>query len=104
MYGELYAKPWELHRMTFKDVMIAIAGLNNEKDRQYDLLYRSTAVITSSGFNAKEALKIIKKALPALKKEVSKEDLISEARKVLERNRKADDELKVKKILDGRRP
>lgn len=88
--------------MTFKDVMISIAGLNSEKERQYDLVYRSTAVIAASGFNAKEALKILKKALPTLKREISKEDLISEARKVLERNRKADDERKVKKIMDGR--
>lgn len=48
MYGELYYKPWELARTTFKDVVLSLKGRRNKDLYDQLLLRRSTFIIASS--------------------------------------------------------
>lgn len=64
LLGQLGYKPWELHRITFREVHLAIQGLYEQNKYLHDLFYRSTMLICSSGFNAKYALSKISKVWP----------------------------------------
>lgn len=46
MYGELGFKPWDLHRMTFRDVVNAITGLRDNQEVQQGWIRRATAIIS----------------------------------------------------------
>lgn len=55
--GKLGYKPWELHRITFREVLLSIEGLNEQNKYYHDLVRKATSLICASGFNHKVAAK-----------------------------------------------
>lgn len=48
-------KPWEFHRITFREVCLAIEGLNEQNNFYDGLLGKTAYYISASGFNGKIA-------------------------------------------------
>lgn len=47
--------PWHFHRVTFREVLLAIEGLNEQNKFYHDLLRKATSFICAAGFNHKVA-------------------------------------------------
>lgn len=48
-------KPWDFHRITYREVLLAVEGLNEQNKFYHDLLRKATSLISASGFNHKVA-------------------------------------------------
>jgi hypothetical protein len=100
MYGELNIKPWELHRMTLRDVLLAIDGLR-EKDLYNQALIRRATLIIASALGGKRTAGAINRLWPMPKAE-GERTLQDRAKEVLTRFKEVDDKKKVKNIIDAR--
>jgi hypothetical protein len=54
-------KPWELHRVTFREVLLAIEGLHEQNKFYHDLLGKGVSFICASGMYGKAVLKSFRK-------------------------------------------
>ena len=95
MYGELYIKPWELRRMTFKEVLLSIDGLR-EKDLFNQALIRRATLIISSALGGKKIAQSIDKIWPL--GESKKDHWLQKAKGLLKKVNETDDASKVKKM------
>lgn len=84
MYGELYYKPWELAKTTFRDVVLSLKGLRNKDLYNQLLLRRSTFIIASSSFGGKNIGSKMEKLWP-VPKEVRENKIPSRALEQLRR-------------------
>ena len=94
-------RPWELDRMQFKDVVLAVEGFNDHCDYNQHLLRRATFIISSAGFNGKSVITNMNKTWPVDRKggQVS----ISERNKqILAKFKEIDDKQKAKEIYARR--
>lgn len=97
--------PWELARMTFREVVLAIDGLRDKDKLHRDWIRRAAFIIGASGWNAKQIVaKFDNKLWPieTLNKPNVREAAYEQLRKFREAEAKNADIKKVKDILDGR--
>lgn len=64
MYGELQVKPWELNRMTLREIVLAINGLRERDDMQQAMFRRMTAIIASTNMGGKGIAQKMSKLWP----------------------------------------
>jgi hypothetical protein len=101
MYGELYIKPWELHRMTFRDIMLSLDGLR-EKDLFNQSLIRRSTLIISSALGGKKVAQSIEKIWPL--GESKKGEWLQKAKDLLKKASEHDDQKKVRKMANVKKP
>lgn len=100
LLGQLGYKPWDLHRITWREVVLSLDGLERKNEYTHDLLYRATMIITHSGMNAKAALTFMRKAWPLTGDKATK--VSDRVRETLKRFQELDAKNNAKKKLDGR--
>jgi hypothetical protein len=101
MYGELYIKPWELHRMTFRDILLSLDGLR-EKDLFNQSLIRRSTLIISSALGGKKVAQSIEKIWPL--GDSKKGDWLQKAKDLLKKVNQNDDQKKVKRMMNIKKP
>lgn len=87
--------------MTYREVALAIYGIENEKRRQYNLIKRAMNIVARTGYSPRETLRMIDKVFPDFDKPAGK---VSDRAK--EKMRKLNEEealLNYKKKLDAGR-
>ena len=99
MYGELNIKPWELYRMTFRDVLLAIDGIR-EKDLYNQALLRRATLIIASALGGKRTAGAINRLWPMPGQD--EKSMVKMAIERLKVQKEKDEKLKIKHILDGR--
>lgn len=100
--GKLGYKPWELHRITFREVVLAIDGFYEQNKYHHDLLQLSTRLICLSGYNAKVAIKEANRAWPIERK--GKAKISERALEQLRKLREVEATKSAKEKLDARGP
>lgn len=64
MYGELQVKPWELYKMTFRQVVLSITGLRERDLMQQAIARRMTVIISSTNMGGSKIASKIKQLWP----------------------------------------
>lgn len=100
MYGELNIKPWELHRYTFRDVLLSIDGLNDKRIITESITRKSTYIIAAS-FSS-NIPKVFKKLWPDPAENVVKDDWVARAKKLLKSASEYDDRKKAGKLYNDK--
>lgn len=63
-FGELGIRPWDLHRMTWREVVLSINGLRDRDKMLESWIRRSTFIIASTNFGGKSISGKIDKLWP----------------------------------------
>lgn len=64
LLGRIGFKPWELHRITYREAILAIKGLFEQNEFYSDLARTATSYICASGMNGAKVVKAIDKYWP----------------------------------------
>lgn len=102
MLGELYYKPWELWRMTFRDIILAIDGLRDRDLVNQHLLRRSTFIIASSNIGGKAVSSKMRQLWP-INGDDAPDNISDAAYATLRKFKDMDMAEKAKKLTDARR-
>jgi hypothetical protein len=94
LFGELFIRPWELAKMTFREVILAIDGLRNRDEMMEGWIRRATLIIASSSIGGKEISRRFDKLWPTKRGPLKVEE------KALEQLRKFRENAAMKRAKD----
>lgn len=102
LLGKLGYKPWELHRITFKEVVLSIDGHHEQNKFFIDYLQLATRMVVLSGFNGRAASAAMNKAWP-FERAKGGIQISERAKAQLRQLRESEAKQRAKNKLDGRR-
>lgn len=94
-------KPWELHRMTLRDVFLAIDGLR-EKDLTNQAIIRRATAIIASALGGKKVAGQMDRLWP-MPRAKGQKSVQQEAKERIAQEREKDERRKVKHYLEGKK-
>lgn len=100
LMGRLFYRPWELHRITWRDVQLAIRGYYEQNEFLFNMSETSTRLICMSGMNSKAATSACNKTYP---KAAKRKPDINKGKDLIRRYREREALLSAKNKIDGRR-
>lgn len=103
MYGELLVKPWELNRMTYREIVLSIQGLRDKNENESAMFRLMTTIIASTNFGGSKIVPKIKKMWQLPGDAINKSAVAERALDTLKKFREREAINKAKQKLDAGR-